>query len=104
VELAANVFDVWTFQRSGKGTRFLLLLTSPEKADRHFNIYNRRFSETQATGLYATEKGAVPVPEKWGRSMTGPTPQLLLCRPPWNVVRSSRTIANCSGEGGRPSR
>jgi len=99
LELAANVFDVWTFQKSEEGTRFLLLHTSPEKADRYFNggrfwqipsgivedgegiedaiqrllgryglrpkaiwaaehaylIYNRRFSQMQAIGVYAAE-------------------------------------------------
>lgn len=37
MHLAANVFDVWAFQRTDAGTRFLLLRTSEEKARRHFN-------------------------------------------------------------------
>jgi hypothetical protein len=37
VELAANVFDVWTFRRTPEGPRFLLLHTSVEKAERWFN-------------------------------------------------------------------
>jgi hypothetical protein len=37
MELAANVFDVWTFRRTDAGIRFLLLHTSREKADRYFN-------------------------------------------------------------------
>ncbi|MGE3275091.1 MAG: NUDIX domain-containing protein [Vicinamibacterales bacterium] len=37
LHLAANVFDVWTFRRSGGDVEFLLLYTSKEKATRHFN-------------------------------------------------------------------
>jgi len=37
VNLAANVFDVWAFQKDSDGVRFLLLYTSAEKAGRHFN-------------------------------------------------------------------
>ena len=37
MKLAANVFDVWVFSRTAAGTRYLLLYTSIEKADRHFN-------------------------------------------------------------------
>ena len=36
MRLAANVFDVWAFQRRDRETRFLLLHTSEEKAHRHF--------------------------------------------------------------------
>jgi hypothetical protein len=36
MRLAANVFDVWTFQRQDRDTRFLLLYTSEEKARRYF--------------------------------------------------------------------
>jgi predicted kinase len=99
MELAANVFDVWAFQRTGQEIRFLLLYTSEEKASRYFNggrfwqipsgvvesgegvteaihrvlasyglrpdaiwaaehsylIYNRRFCQMQAIGVYAAE-------------------------------------------------
>ncbi len=99
MNLAANVFDVWVFQRRPDGIVFLLLHTSEEKAARHFNggrfwqipsdcvnegesiadavcrvlgghglrpqsiwagehaylIYNRRFAEMQAIGVYAAE-------------------------------------------------
>jgi hypothetical protein len=37
MQLAANVFDVWCFRRRPKGVEFLLLHTSVEKANRHFN-------------------------------------------------------------------
>jgi ADP-ribose pyrophosphatase YjhB (NUDIX family) len=37
MQLAANVFDVWTFRRTPEGLRFLLLHTSVEKAERWFN-------------------------------------------------------------------
>lgn len=37
MKLAANVFDVWVFSRTAAGTQYLLLYTSIEKADRHFN-------------------------------------------------------------------
>jgi hypothetical protein len=37
MQLAANVFDVWTFRRTPEGVRFLLLHTSVEKAERFFN-------------------------------------------------------------------
>ena len=37
MQLAANVFDVWTFRRTPDGVRFLLLHTSEEKAQRFFN-------------------------------------------------------------------
>ncbi len=37
MNLDANVFDVWVFQRRVKGVVFLLLQTSPEKAERFFN-------------------------------------------------------------------
>ena len=36
MRLAANVFDVWAFQRRGRDTQFLLLYTSEEKARRYF--------------------------------------------------------------------
>jgi hypothetical protein len=99
MKLAANVFDVWVFERRPGGVEFLLLRTSAEKAARHFNggrfwqipsdfvndgesitdsicraldrhalrpksiwagefaylIYNRRFAEMQAIGVYAAE-------------------------------------------------
>ena len=100
MKLAANVFDVWVFQRRSTGVVvFLLLHTSEEKANRYFNggrfwqipsdfvndgesltdaikralalhglrpnsiwagehaylIYNRRFNEMQAIGVYAAE-------------------------------------------------
>jgi hypothetical protein len=99
MNLAANVFDVWVFQRRPSGVVFLLLHTSEEKAARYFNggrfwqipsdfvnsgesitgaitralgrhklrpmsiwagehaylIYNRRFAEMQAIGVYAAE-------------------------------------------------
>lgn len=105
MELATNVFDVWTFQRTAQETRFLLLHTSAGKAARHFNggrfwqipsgvvqdgehvtdavqrvlgsfglrpdviwagehaylIYNRRFDEMQAIGVYAAEVEDAPV-------------------------------------------
>jgi hypothetical protein len=101
MNLAANVFDVWVFQRTPDGVVFLLLHTSAEKAKRYFNggrfwqipsdfvndgesitdaicralgrhelrpksiwagehayiIYNRRFAEMQAIGVYAAEVG-----------------------------------------------
>jgi hypothetical protein len=37
MQLAPNVFDVWTFRRTPEGVRFLLLRTSVEKAERFFN-------------------------------------------------------------------
>ena len=37
MHLAANVFDVWAFQRTDADLRFLLLHTSEEKARRHFS-------------------------------------------------------------------
>jgi hypothetical protein len=37
MHLEPNVFDVWVFQRRPDGITFLLLHTSQEKADRHFN-------------------------------------------------------------------
>lgn len=37
MRLAANVFDVWVFTRTAAGTQYLLLYTSVEKAERHFN-------------------------------------------------------------------
>jgi hypothetical protein len=99
MRLAANVFDIWAFQRRPEGVMYLLLYTSPEKAARYFNngrfwqipsgsvnegesitdaiarelalyglrarsiwagehaylIYNRRFAEMQAIGVYAAE-------------------------------------------------
>jgi hypothetical protein len=105
MRLAANIFDVWAYQRRTEGIAFLLLHTSVEKAARHFNggrfwqvpsdsvaegesmteavgrllgryglcsstiwagehaylIYNRRFSEMQAIGVFAAEVGDAPV-------------------------------------------
>jgi hypothetical protein len=99
MRLTANVFDVWVFRRRAGAVEFLLLYTSVEKAERHFNggrfwqipsdfvndsesitdaicrelsrfelrpksiwagehvylIYNRRFAEMQAIGVYAAE-------------------------------------------------
>lgn len=99
MRLAANIFDVWVYRRRGTDVEFLLLYTSVEKAERHFNggrfwqipsnfvndgesitqaitrvldryglrakaiwagehayvIYNRRFAEMQAIGVYAAE-------------------------------------------------
>jgi hypothetical protein len=37
MQLATNVFDVWTYRRTAEGTRFLLLYTSVDKAERFFN-------------------------------------------------------------------
>ncbi len=37
MQLAPNVFDVWTFRRTPEGIRFLLLYTSVDKAERFFN-------------------------------------------------------------------
>lgn len=37
MQLATNVFDVWAFRRTPDGVRFLLLYTSVDKAERHFN-------------------------------------------------------------------
>ena len=37
MNLAANIFDVWVFQRRPGGIVFLLLHTSAEKATRYFN-------------------------------------------------------------------
>jgi hypothetical protein len=37
MQLAHNVFDVWTFRRTPEGIRFLLLYTSVDKAERFFN-------------------------------------------------------------------
>ena len=37
MNLAANVFDIWAFQKDSDGVRFLLLYTSAEKAGRYFN-------------------------------------------------------------------
>jgi ADP-ribose pyrophosphatase YjhB (NUDIX family) len=105
MHLAANVFDVWAFQRRPEGVVFLLLHTSVAKANRYFNggrfwqipsgfvddgepitdaigrelgryglrartiwagehaylIYNRRFAQMQAIGVYAAEVGDAPV-------------------------------------------
>jgi ADP-ribose pyrophosphatase YjhB (NUDIX family) len=99
MRLAANVFDVWAFQRRPEDVVYLLLHTSVEKATKYFNggrfwqipsgqvgenetitdaisrelgqyglrakniwagehvyvIYNRRFAEMQAIGVYAAE-------------------------------------------------
>ena len=99
MNLNANVFDLWVFQRRPGGVVFLLLHTSEEKARRYFDggrfwqvpsdfvndgesitdattrllavhglrpksiwagehaylIYNRRFNEMQAIGVYAAE-------------------------------------------------
>ena len=37
MQLEPNVFDVWAFRRTPSGIVFLLLHTSVEKANRHFN-------------------------------------------------------------------
>ncbi len=37
MQLAANVFDVWAFQRCPDGVKFLLLYTAVTKAERYFN-------------------------------------------------------------------
>jgi hypothetical protein len=37
MRLDANVFDVWTYRKSGAATEYLLLHTSRVKADRYFN-------------------------------------------------------------------
>ena len=37
MHFAANVFDVWAFQRRPEGVKFLLLYTAVNKAERHFN-------------------------------------------------------------------
>jgi ADP-ribose pyrophosphatase YjhB (NUDIX family) len=102
---AGDIFDVWAFRRRPEGTLFLLLYTSAEKAERHFNggrfwqipsgrvgdgetvtdainrelgsfglrsktiwaaehayvIYNRRFEEMQAIGVFAAEVEAADV-------------------------------------------
>ena len=37
MHLASNFFDVWVFQKTDRGPRFLLLHTAEEKARRYFN-------------------------------------------------------------------
>lgn len=37
MQLSVNVFDVWVFRRTERGTEYLLLHTSQPKADRYFN-------------------------------------------------------------------
>lgn len=37
MQLDANVFDVWTYRKSGAATEYLMLHTSQMKADRFFN-------------------------------------------------------------------
>lgn len=37
MQLDAGVFDVWVFQQTPNGVVYLLLYTSPEKAQRYFN-------------------------------------------------------------------
>jgi hypothetical protein len=37
MQLFANVFDVWVFRKTDLTTEYLLLYTSQQKADRHFN-------------------------------------------------------------------
>lgn len=37
MELAHDVFDVWVFRRMPSGIEYLLLYTSPHKANRYFN-------------------------------------------------------------------
>lgn len=37
MRLTSNVFDVWVFQTTAQGARFLLMYTSTEKAERYFN-------------------------------------------------------------------
>ncbi len=37
MHLAANVFDVWAFQRHPSGVKFLLFYTAVTKAERYFN-------------------------------------------------------------------
>jgi len=37
MQLAANIIDIWTFQKRPTGTNYLLLHTSPEKAEKYFN-------------------------------------------------------------------
>jgi 8-oxo-dGTP pyrophosphatase MutT (NUDIX family) len=105
MRLAANVFDVWAFQRRPGGVKFLLLYTAAIKAERYFNggrfwqipsgsvnedesitdailrvlsifglnankiwagehtymIFNRRFNEMQAIGVYAADVPDSPV-------------------------------------------
>ena len=105
MQLAANVIDVWAFQRQSLGIKYLLLHAAQAKADKYFNggrfwqipsgfvdddetienavqrvlgiygltasaiwagehayiIYNRRFREMQAIGVYAAEVPDTPV-------------------------------------------
>lgn len=37
MQLKVNVFDVWTYRKTGAATEYLMLHTSRLKADRHFN-------------------------------------------------------------------
>jgi hypothetical protein len=65
MELDVNVFDVWTFRRTGTGIEYLLLHTSQEKADRWFN--GGRFWQIPSHWIGATER----VPDAVRRLLRG---------------------------------
>jgi hypothetical protein len=65
MELDVNVFDAWTFRRTGAGVEYLLLHTSQEKADRWFN--GGRFWQIPSHWIGATER----VPDAVRRLLAG---------------------------------
>jgi len=54
MELQVNVFDVWAFRKTASGIEYLLLHTSQQKADRHFN--GGRFWQIPSGTIEGSEK------------------------------------------------
>jgi hypothetical protein len=54
MDLKVNVFDAWTFRKTGSGIEYLLLHTSQHKADRYFN--GGRFWQIPSGAIEGTER------------------------------------------------
>jgi hypothetical protein len=65
MQLASNVFDVWAFQRTDRGARFLLLYTAEEKARRHFN--DGRFWQIPSSSVHDGETVTGAITRELGR-------------------------------------
>ncbi len=65
MELQADVFDIWAFRKTDQGTRYLLLHTSQQKADRYFN--GGRFWQIPSGRLEGSEKVVEAVARVVGR-------------------------------------
>ena len=85
MRLASNVFDVWTFRRTDRGARFLLLYTAEEKARRYLN--DGRFWQIPSDFVNDGRTSPARSGESWAGSVS----------PPPQSGRASTPISSTTG-------